>query len=105
LIGYGQLFAPLFKDAAAYAPIAICKASTHYQSLPIKGAEKEAIYIEEEDDDESFKKHSEESTTSVFLYLPAYVIQHLKSGLSYHKSFFHSALSRYSFLIFCVFRL
>lgn len=107
LIGYSQLFAPLFRDAAVYSPIRICQTVPHYQSPPLKGDDKETIYIEEEEDDErgSGKKNSEECSPSILIYAPSYFTQQLKSGLLSYKSFSHSALARSPFLIFCVFRL
>ena len=107
LIGYGQLFAPLIKNSAVYSPVKICKASTYYQSPPLKGEEKEVVFIEEEEDDErgSFKRYSVEYTACLLPYSPGYFIQHIKNGLSFHEPFFHSAFSRSAILMLCVFRL
>jgi hypothetical protein len=109
LIGYGQLFAPLYGGIADYSPVKSCKESTHYQAHILKATEKEAIFIEEEEeeDDEQFslKKYSEECAAALLPYLPDYYSQHIERSESLHKSLFFSAFSGSRYLTFCIFRL
>lgn len=108
-MGYGQLFAPLYKVSTVYSPVKIAKEPAYYQAITLKAEEKEAIDIEEgkeEDDDrDSIKKYSEEYTTSASPYWITYFTQHIEKRLSFHKLFLHSSFSISPYLIFCVFRL
>jgi hypothetical protein len=108
LIGYSQLFAPLYRSSVPDLPTKKLAAAKG-QALNATTADVQTILIadEEVEDDErdSIKKYSEECTASILPYSPAYFTPLIKSSLYSHKSFYNSTSSRFRYLMIGVFRL
>jgi hypothetical protein len=108
LIGYSQLFAPLYrgsapdvatKKIAAAQKVALNASTTDVQTTLIADEEVE------DDERDSIKKYSEECTAALLFYPPAYFTPRIKSTLYFQKSFLNSISSGSRYLMISVFRL
>lgn len=109
LIGYSQLFAPLFRVEPLSSTIKIAKASGHEKILVTKNAETEAIFIEEEEQKEEeriyFKKPVEAHASFSFAQLEGFLLPHIQSYSAFTRHFSYLSLSGAHYLALCVFRI
>ena len=108
LIGYSQLFAPVYRGNASYVPTKKSRTLEYGQALDTKAADAPTIFIaeeeEEEDDRISFKRYLEESSLFSYTYIPEYFIRDV-SSFSFVRDSSCFSFFKSPYLVFNVFRL
>jgi len=107
LIGYSQLFAPLYRGSVPYTPTKKNTESAKGQALDVTTTDVQTIFIaeEEEEEDRIFKKHSEYSPILAYICVSEYSLESIKNSFSYSKNISCVSFSISSYLLFRVFRL
>jgi hypothetical protein len=106
LIGYSQLFAPLYRGSVPYSPTKKITESTKGQALDVTTTDVQTIFIaEEEEENRISKKHSEYSPILALICAPEYFLWSIKKSFSYDWNISCVSFSISSYLLFRVFRL
>ena len=107
LIGYSQLFAPLYRGSVPYAPAKKIAESSKGQALDVTTTDVQTVFIAEEEEEENriSKKHSEYSPILALIRVPEYFLSSIKNSYSSDWNISCVSFSISSYLLFRVFRL
>ena len=108
LIGYSQLFAPLYRGNTLDSPAKKITESIQGHVLGIKTEDAQTVFIAEEEEENervSMKTHADDAPTLSYAQLQEYFFQHTKAGALFVAHVSRSSFLKAPYLLFRVFRL